>query len=528
MLHWSIPLVAVPIFIALLLKFETIRSAIVGLCQFIYRSLNCVCSALAHFVDFMLRPSNHDGGVQNWRLAMWIFANAGAIVAIYHVEVLRQKFGFLVAGVALTLLHVLLVAAAIFKIAEENRIMHMGQQKSGALYSPRAAVRNISVIILEAVLAIASGTALLDALARTWPAAILLRTPDTGMSFVDYLLCLLSALPALGWLIAATDLANNVVFAPGGGTAARGVIYVVGSSVFYGAVTAWLFQRITINGLLSTLNDADSDDAHFVQLIISRAPPHIKGDLLAMALAPESPRTQLRAINTMRHLRVWTFPQTFLHQLDRFDRRIKIAGLNQVREFIASDGAGFADELLAIGIQKAFEQHISLSRTVADPVEDAVLSRLGALIGRFLDIMIDRGASLRVSKEQYGVLLFLAKTHKDDDARRAVAKALMIVGPKGFIMNYVLNIHERPLRDYDIAMIADLAAYVRENAADIHVSDLDTLGKRVNWSLRCGKFDEGVRRALTALRSAIVQSGNREVLRSTAIKDFKVPAQSQA
>lgn len=503
MLHWSIALVAIPLAAILLSVSPAVHRIAAKVGRRVWRLLNHAGARSSRVLDLILRPRDYDGGVGLSRLVLWSAMNSVVIAAIYGLQSALLDREALTLASLLAAYHMLLASSAILKIAEENRIMQVGQPKCGALFAARTSVRNLAVIGLEAGLVIVSVAVLLDIVSAIWPGVIMVRTPATGVSFIDHLLCLLSALPAFGQLIELTEFAGRISFGGSLGSMARGAVYAIGSTLLLGAVTAWLVQRINIGAILSQLEDAESDDAHFLQLILSRAPEHIKADLLTVALDAGRPRAQLRAINTMRHLKVWTFPQTFLHNLERFDRRIAIAGLNQIRDFLAVDGALFADPLLVTGLQKALQRYVSLSPKVTAPIEDAVLSRLGALVANYANVIQKRAIVIRTTREHYGVMLEVAKSHKDADVRRTMAKALMRHSPNGFILDFLVNMHERSLGAVDIEIIEGFVAYAASKRRKLGADLQATITKRIGWTLRNGRLTKEMSNALAALLGAI-------------------------
>lgn len=269
MLHWSIALVATPVVATLLLMSTTADRLGTAIGRPACRTINNIGAWLSRILDIVLRPREYDGGVCRSRLALWTGMNAGTIIAIYHARATGHGSVALISAALLAGFHAMLAAASILKIAEENRIMHVGQPRSGARFAPRAAVRNLAVIALEAVLVIGSAAALLDMASGAWPGVLLIRTPGTGLSFADHLVCLLSALPILGMLVEVSDFAGEVAFGGPFGTSTREIIYAIGSTLLLGAMTAWLVQRINISTILDQLENAESDDAHFLQLILS-------------------------------------------------------------------------------------------------------------------------------------------------------------------------------------------------------------------------------------------------------------------
>lgn len=502
MLHWSIALVAIPAALVLLAMSAAFRHAMVVVARTIYRVVNRIGAWTSASLDIVLRPNARNGRAGLSRVVLWLGVNIAAMVAVYHLRMTHQETMALAGAGLLVLLHVLLLTASILVIAEENRVMHLGQPKNGARFSPHAALRDLMVIALEAVLTLASAAVLLDMLSAALPGAVVTHTPDTGSSFADHLLCLLFALPGMGALVAMTEFAGDIAFGGRFGGVVRGAIYALGSTLLYGAAAAWLYQRSATAMILSRLEEADGDDAHFLQLILSRAPQHIKADLLALALDAERPLVQMRAINIMRHLKVWTF----LHHLDRFERKVKTTGLNQIREFLASDGPAFDDELIVSGARKALEQSIALAPKVENAVEDAVLSRLGTIVASYMSLIQTRRIGFNTTPEQYGVMLEIAKTHKDNEVRRAMARTLVSRGAKRFLMGYLVKMHERPLSTVDIEIIEELAAHARAKAPSLSDEDRDVLARRLNWNIWHAGLPSNVTLALKGLQSALGQS----------------------
>lgn len=503
MLHWSIALVLIPSLVLILAMSRRVQRVLTAVARQLYRQLHCFAARLSAALDIVLRPRVYDGRSRWSRLALWLLINIAAIASVYHLRAVNHEIVAVVAAALLTGIHITVTAATILLIAEDNRIMHLGQPREGALFSRHAAVRDLTVIALETVLTIATSSALLDMLSSAYPGAILVKTPDTGSTLADHLLCLLAALPATNALVSTTDLAPHIAYGGKYGALARGTIYVMGSSLLYGAAAAWVLQRGATAMVLTQLEEADSDDAHFLQLILSRAPQHIKVDLLAMAIDSAKPLAQLRAINVMRHLKVWTFPQTFLHNLDGFERKVRIGGLNQIREFLAEDGMAFEEELLLTGSRKAFDRWARLAPTIANPAEDAVLSRLGGLITDYVSLIEARQIGFKMSAEQYNAMLSIAKEHKDDEVRRVMAALLMARGAKGFLMNYLVNMHERALGTIDTEIIHGFATYIAANPNSLSPKECMIAGKRLNRSLRCAGLDGAVARALLRLQAAL-------------------------
>ncbi len=503
MLHWSISLLAVPAVMILLPLSKKVRNGGATIARAVSYVLNCACARVSNGLDIVLQPSTYDGTTTRSRFALWILINTGAIIGLYELRTTHHDGMAVAAACMLAGLHVLLASSSILMIAEENRIMSVGQPRSGALFSPRAAIRNIVVIVLEVALVVASAAALLDMLSGAWPTHFLTRTPETGSSFADHLLCLLQAMPCIGWLVSTKDFAGDIAYGGPLGAMTQGIIYAIGSTLLLGAATAWILQRITISAILSKLEDADSDDAHYLQLILSRAPLHIKADLLALALDSGKPLAQLRAINVMRHLKVWTFPQTFLHHLEQFERKVKVAGLNQIREFLVTDGAAFEADLIVIGIQKAFGQYLARAPKVDNPVDDAILSRLGGIIACYASLVPAQRINFRTSREQYGVMLNVAKAHKEVEVRRMMTIALMALGPKGFLLNYLSNLHERTIGTVDVEIIERFTEYLRTKSGSLTSEDHVTLSKRLDWNLRHNKLPNEINGVLWGLHAAL-------------------------
>lgn len=503
MLHWSIPLIATPAILAVLAMSNPVRQALVAIARILFRILNRFGAWASALLDLLLAPNDRDGKPPAWRLILCVGLNASAIAAIY---VLRSSHGIhaaLVATSVLVALHIMLLTASILVIAEENRIMHHGEPKSGAMFRPHAAVRDFNVILLEIVLVLASSAALLDMLATLLPGAILTRTPDTISSFTSHLLCLYAALPGAAALVSMTEFAGAIAFDGPLGALVRGAIYVMGSTLLFGAAAAWIYQRSATAMILSRLDEADGNEAHFLQLLLSRAPQHIKADLMTVALDPQRQVAQTRAINVMRHLQVWTFPQTFLHNLHRFERKAKTNGLHQIREFLATDGADFDAELILAGTRKAFARYGELATSTADKVGDGVLSRLGAVIAQYMAIIQKRNIAFKTSSEQYGVMLEIAKAHKDDSVRRTMAGILMARSPKGFLKNFLVNMHERDIGTIDKEILGLLADFVRSRPQSLSEEDRDVVARRLSWSIRHAGLDPEVTSALRGLQEAL-------------------------
>ncbi len=503
MLHWSIPLVAAPAILAILATTNPVRRALVAIARVLFRIVNRLGAWTAVALDFVLAPNDRDGKPPVWRLIFWVGLNTSAVAASYALRTSHGIHSALGAASALVALHVMLITASILVIAEENRIMHHGEPKSGAMFSPHTAVRDFNVILLEIALVLACSAALIDMLARLLPGAILTKTPETISSFTSHLLCLLAALPGASGLVAMTEFADQIAFGGHIGGAVRGAIYLLGSALIYGAIAAWIYQRSAVGMILSRLDEAHGDEAHFLQLVLSRAPQHVKADLLALALDSGKTLAQPRAINIMRHLRVWTFPQTFLHNLGRLERSVKTLGLNQIRAFLAESGDELEDELVLTGARKAFERYAELSLTVEDTREDGVVSRLGAVIAAYMAIIQSRNLRLNTTRKQHSAMLEIAKLHKSGDVRLTMAELLLERRPNGFLRNYLVNMHERPLDDVDIEIIQKLAGYFRGRQTAIAAGERDTVLKRLNWNIRHAGLDTSTTSALRSLQEAL-------------------------
>lgn len=533
MLHWSIPLIAIPCCLAVLAMSATVRNVFVVVAQTAYRVINRVGAWAAAGLDVVLRPSGRDGRTGVSRLILWSGANIAAMTAVYHMRATQRLDTALALAISLVLLHVLLLTSSILVIAEENRIMHLGAPKRGALFSPHAAVRDLTVILLEFVMALAGAAVLLDVVSSEFPGAILARTPETASSFASHLLCVLAALPGAGALVAMTEFSGDIAFGGAFGGLVRGAIYLMGSTLLYGAAAAWIYQRSATGMILARLEEADGDEVHFLQLILSRAPQHIKADLLVLALDTARPHVQLRAINVMRHLKVWTFPQTFLHNLDRFERKVKTTGLNQIREFLASDGDAFGEVLIVSGVRKAFEQYVALARSIEHRSEDAVLTRLGVLVTSYMTIIQARSIPLKTSSERLGVMLEIAQILKDVEVRRTMARMLMARCPKGFLLSYLVKMHKRQLTSVDVEIIDGFAAYVGSKPNVLSGEERDLLARRLNWNIWHAGLPDRITPALKRVLGALGTSGQVESksvrgVRSASIAQTGVAAADKA
>jgi hypothetical protein len=300
-----------------------------------------------------------------------------------------------------------------------------------------------------------------------------------------------------------TEFAEAIAFDGTFGAIVRGAIYVMGSTLLFGATAAWIYQRSATAMIQARLDEADGDEAHFLQLPLGRAPQHIKADLMNVGLDPQRSTAQTRAINVMRHLRVWTFLQTFLHNLDRFERRVKTSDLNQIREFLATDGADFDEALILAGTRKAFARYSELAPSAIDRVEDGVLSRLGAVIAKYMSIIQEREIAFKTSSEQYGLMLEIAKAHKDDGVRRTMARLLMARSPKGFLKNYLVNMQERVLGAIDKEILVVLAEFVRARPQSLTEEERDIVARRLSWNIRHAGLDPNVTSALRGLQEAL-------------------------
>ncbi|NOU04752.1 MAG: hypothetical protein HOO99_01085 [Hyphomicrobiaceae bacterium] len=420
MLHWSIPLIAVPVIVVLLARSDFVRSVVVAIAQAGYRSLNCICARLAGGLDAVLRPSSFNGEVANSRMSLWVFLNGSAVIAIEHISQRSPDQALAWACLLLTL-HSGIVLASILKFAEENRRMRQGTPRGGLYFGELAAVRNVWVMILEALIVITVGAVALKLAAVLYPLAILSKVPDTGTETLDYLLCLLSQLPIYGQLLQTTDFGSEIEFGGVFGAYVAKAIELTGKSILGGAILAWALQRLAISSIMNQLKTAESEDAHFLQVLVTQAPVQIKVLLLTLAFDNSQPLGQVRAINTMRHRKVWTFPSTFLDRLLEIDRKVRVAGLSQILLFLEDDGMVFdIDYLIAIH-ERALRTYSVVRPTVSDPIEDAVLSRLGAIVALTTALLVKRQHAITVSKKQYRAMVEIAAAHKDEAVRRLMA-----------------------------------------------------------------------------------------------------------
>jgi hypothetical protein len=424
-MHWFVAFLVLPALVALLVWSSRTRSPLLSGLRFARRGLTAVCALLARGLDVVLRPYPSDGAIETWRLVAWTLANLAAGGLLYVWGAYTPAAVATATAVACVLLaaHLLLLLGSVLKIGEENRVMQQGLSKKAALFPEQTAVRHIGFIGAQIALVLLSSALALVFLDRALPNRILASAAATGFDFTDKLLAVMSALPFLGALVNISEFAGHITFHRGLGQFAGAAISVMGSTILVGALSVWVQQLMAIAAIIAGFEEAEGDDMHFLQLIANRAPPVIKRHILRLSLDGSKERAQRRAIVTVPHLRIWTFPTAFLSKLPRFSRDNKVRGLEKIRDFLEQDGAQFANGLLVMGLRNTLKQWRS------DKHEEAVKNRLGALAADYATLLGAKGL-LDVSANEGRQMAEIAKAHRDAVVRDRM-RAVLEPAPSG-------------------------------------------------------------------------------------------------
>jgi hypothetical protein len=496
-MHWALAFILIPAVCIFMVWSQRIRLPLMGGLRAGYRAVNALCALLASGLDLVLAPRASDGHISPYRLIAWGTANLAILLALATFSSGPWLAAGLAACCALLAVHLLLLVASICKINEENRIMQQGLAKERARFDVHAAVRDIAVIGQQIVIVLVSASMALELSNRFAPGYLLEHTPSTVLPFFDYLLVVFSALPFMGGLVNVSEFADQVTFAKGPGQLLGATIYVIGSSILIGTVTVWIQQLIAINAIVTGFEEAEGEDMHFLQLVVNRAPPVIKREMIRLALRDGgNERAQRRAIMTVPHLRIWSFPHAFLGKLHRFSKDIKNAGINKIADFLEGDGERFSEGFLDWGLRNALRQARS------ERNEEGVRAKLAALAATYATLRSKQG-HFSVRSSDYGVMLDIAKTHKDGAVRGQMADVLMKIGPKGFFKDYLNNMQARSLGDFDVTLIGRFRSYLQDNLDQFSSGELTVVRKRLNFNIFHAELPQAIVAALRPLKDIV-------------------------
>lgn len=349
--------------LALLLLVQPGRRLLAWCVRSGFRLLRTTCAVLSAGFDQMLRPSSYDGGIAVSRWLLWIVIN-GFVLAAGQLLVARgQQLAAIALAAGHAVVQLLLLAGSVLKIAEDSRIMQLGTPRGGPMFAPRAAVACLPAIALGSLLMILTCAIVSVRVSELDPKLLVVSGISTGIALADHGLAVVSVLPFGSGLLSLVPLSAEIVFGGALGGLVRNLVSSLGQTLLLGAIVAWYQQRTLLADLLAQFEHADGEDAQFIQRVVGRAPPIVKTGLLALALDAKKPRAQIRAINTMRHVRMFTFPHAFLAGFTGFSPNAQATGLRQISDFLADEAASFDTVLLVQGLHSALRAYARIAKT---------------------------------------------------------------------------------------------------------------------------------------------------------------------
>ena len=356
---------AVILILVVLRRFPRLRRAVIRMAHFVFRPVVVICRAVSAIVDFFLAPRGASRRIAWPKYLVWLavgFAPLAVFLAVDgEVLTLPQWVpstvdpGYLL--VAAGVFHVLVLAAALFAIHEDNDVMDgLVADDKRRIGGARSATR-LPVVTISVLFFVAYAVAVAWWLAEVKGVALFDKRPQTGVAALDYLLIVLWSLPTalvlrpLDWFF---DIDTQAVFriTP----VARAyylIVYATGSLLLAGLAAAALKMNWQLRRIVSELGEGRDGDRSYLLARARLAPSVIKRGILNAAIAASEKRKQRRLIEAARDLAIFTFPQTFCHSLETYDEETQHFGLDRSIELFRQRGAEFEREPCEAILRKA-------------------------------------------------------------------------------------------------------------------------------------------------------------------------------